>query len=158
VSIEKRRSTADIFAGYLEDLKEEFEEWKREFIEKPSWNQKASTMEPLHNVTVTSTEVVVTVDLPFTRKSTLRVKPLDESTLEISAGMKRKMTFREMGITHHEAEFQRFHCCTQVPVPVQMGKMRIRFKKGMLEVHLPRRHARSETKQEPVPKPKIRRA
>lgn len=146
MSIEKRRPSADIFSDYFRDLEQEFKRYKNELIDRPSWNQRTSTIEPLHDIIVTPTEVVVTVDLPFTRKNTLRVTPLDENTLEISARMKRKMTFREMGIVHHKAEFQRFYCRSWVPVPVQMSKMKARFKKGMLEVHVPRKHGRSREK------------
>jgi HSP20 family molecular chaperone IbpA len=146
MSIRKRRPTAVDFDGYFQDLKREFEEWGGGLIERPSWNQKTSTIEPLRDMIVAPSEVILTVDLPFTRENTLRVKALDESTLEISAKMKRKMTFKEMGITHHVGEFQRFLFHSRVPVPVQMNKMKLRFKKGILEVHLPRRHGRSKKK------------
>ena len=144
VSIRKRRSTTDIFDDYFQDLEQEYERWRDRLLERPSWDQRTSTIEPLRDMVVTPTEVTVTVDLPLTKEKTLQVKPLDGNTLEISARMKRRMTFREMGITHHRGEFQRFHCRSRIPVPVQMSKMRIRFKKGMLEVHLPRKRGRSE--------------
>jgi HSP20 family molecular chaperone IbpA len=146
MAIKKRRATADIFDDYFEDLEHELEKWRARLIERPSWNQKTSTIEPLRDMQVTPTEVIVTVDLPLTRENTLQVKPLDESTLEISARMKRRMTFKEMGIVHHTGEFQRLHCHSRIPVPVQMSKMKIRFKKGILEVHLPRKRGRSEKK------------
>jgi HSP20 family molecular chaperone IbpA len=146
MSIRKRRLAPDVFDEYLEGLEQEFEGRRGRMVERPSWNQRASTMEPLRDVVVTPTEVVVTVDLPFTKEDTLRVRTLDENTVEVSAEMKRKITFREMGITHHKGEFQRFHCRSRLPVPVQMRGMRIRFKKGMLEVHLSRKRGRSRKK------------
>jgi HSP20 family molecular chaperone IbpA len=150
VSIKKRRSAADDFDVYFRDLRREFEEWGGKLFERPSWNQKASTIEPLRDMIVAPTEVVVTVDLPFTRENTLQVRALDENTIEISAKMKRKMSFKEMGITHHVGEFQRFHFQSRIPVPVQMKKMKIRFRKGMLEVHIPRGRARSESRSRAV--------
>jgi HSP20 family molecular chaperone IbpA len=146
VSIRKRRLATDFFDEYLEDLEQEFEEWRGRMVERPSWNQRASTMEPLRDVVVTPTEVVVTVDLPFTKENTLRVRTPGENTVEVSAEMKRKITFREMGITHHKGEFQRFHCRFRLPVSVQMRGVKIRFKKGMLEVHLSRKFGRSKKK------------
>jgi HSP20 family molecular chaperone IbpA len=142
MSLKKRRSTPIDFDGYFQDLKREFEEWGTMLDERPSWNQKTSTIEPLRNMIVTPTEVIVTVDMPFTKEDTLQVKALGEDMLEISAKMKRKITFKEMGITHRIGEFQSFHFKSRIPVPVQMKKMKIRFKKGMLEVHLPRRNGR----------------
>jgi HSP20 family molecular chaperone IbpA len=135
----KRRSFIDIFDEYFDDMERELDRWRESFVEGPSWNLKASTMEPLKNMRVLPTEVVVTVDLPLTKESSLKVKALDESTLEISAQMKRKMTFKELGITHHKGEFQKFHCHMRVPVPVQTNKMKTKFKKGMLEIHIPRK-------------------
>jgi HSP20 family molecular chaperone IbpA len=139
MAMKRKRSVMDLFDDYFDDLEKEFERRRERLLEMPSWNQKASTMEPLRDMIVTPTEVVVTVDLPLTKEKTVQVKPLDEDTLEISAEMKRKMTFKEMGITHHKGEFQRLHCHSRIPVPVKMDKMKISLKKGILEVHLPRK-------------------
>jgi HSP20 family molecular chaperone IbpA len=136
----RRRGISDILDDYFRDLEKELEGWREAFAERPSWNLKAGTMEPLRDMRITPTEVVVTVDLPLTNPGTMQVKPSDENMLEISAEMKRKVKFKEMGITHQKGEFQRFHCHTRVPVPVKMDEMKIRFKKGMLEIHLPRKH------------------
>lgn len=146
MAIKKRRSTADAFDSHFEDLEREFEEWRNRSIERPSWNQKMSTIEPLRDMVITPIEVILTVDLPLTKENTLQVKPLGGNMLEISAQMKRKMTFKEMGITHQKAEFERFLFHSHIPVPVQTSKMKIHFKKGMLEVHLPRKRERSEKK------------
>ena len=144
MSIKRRRSTADDFDSFFQDLRGELEEWRNKLVERPSWNLKTSTIEPLSDLIVAPTEVVVTVDLPFTRESTLQVKVVGEDTLEVSAKMKRKMTFKDMGMTHQVGEFQRFHFLSHIPVPVQMKKMKIRFKKGILEVHIPRKSGRFE--------------
>ena len=139
MSSKRKRSFSDIIDEYFED----FEEWTRKFrdtlIERPSWNQKACTMEPLRNVMVTPKEVIVTVDLPYANENTVEVKPLSEEAIEITAEMKRKIRFEEFGITQYEGEFQNFHCQTRIPVPVQMNKMKVRFKKGILEIRLPRK-------------------
>ena len=144
MSIKRRRSAADDFDSFLQDMRSEFEEWRSKLVERPSWNRKASTIEPLSDLIVAPNEVVVTVDLPFTRESTLQVKAVGEHAFEVSARMKRKMTFKDMGITHQVGEFQRFHLLSRIPVPVQMKKMKIRFKKGILEVHIPRKSGRFE--------------
>jgi HSP20 family molecular chaperone IbpA len=146
VSIKKRRSIMDIFDDYFEDFGKEIERQRERLLETPSWNLKTSTIEPLRNMIVTPTEVVVTVDMPLTKESSVQVKALDENTLEISAKMRRKMTFEELGITHHEGEFRKLSCYSHVPVPVQMDKMKISFKKGIVEVHLPRKRRRQRAK------------
>jgi HSP20 family molecular chaperone IbpA len=139
LSIERKHAISEIVDRYFEELEYEFEHWGRRQVDRPSWNQRNRTIEPLHDMKITPTEVVVTVDLPLTFENKVQVKPLDENTLEISAEMKRKVRFSELGITHCEGEFQKLHCHSRVPVPVRMSKMKIRFKKGILEVHLPRK-------------------
>ncbi|MCS7115257.1 MAG: Hsp20/alpha crystallin family protein [Nitrososphaerota archaeon] len=135
----KRRSIFDIMDEYFESLEEWIESLRESIIERPSWDCRACTMEPLHNISVTGNEVIVTVDLPYTEEKTIEVKPISSDTIEISAKMRRKVSFDEFGITHHKGEFHRFHCQTRIPVPVYMDKMEVRFKKGILEIRLPRR-------------------
>jgi len=136
----RRRSIFDIIDEYFENLEEWAEKFRETIIEKPSWDRRASTMEPLRDVMVTPDEVIVTVDLPYAEENTIQVKPLDKNTLEIKARMKRKVRFDDFGITHYDGEFQTFYCHAHIPVPVYMDKMEVRFKKGILEVHLPRKH------------------
>ena len=139
MSTKRKRSILDIIGEYLESLEEMAEQSEAMLIERPSWNQKACAFEPLRNIVVTPAEVVVTVDLPLTEENTIQVKPVEKNTLEISAKMKRKIRFEDFGITHYKGEFQTFHCQMRIPVQVNMDKMHFRFKKGILEIHLPRK-------------------
>ncbi len=139
---ERKRAFFDIVDMYFADLEEEFDRWRETLLDKPSWDSKLCAIEPLKEVRVTPTEVVVTVDLPLTDKSTLQVKPVDEDTLEISAGMRRKMSFKELGMTHYKGEIKKFHCYTRIPVPVVMEKMNVGLKRSLLEIRLPRKRRR----------------
>jgi len=136
----RRRSIFDIIDEYFESFEEQVERLGEALIERPSWNCRACTMEPLREVMVTPTEVIVTVDLPYTEENTIQVKPIEKNVIEISARMRRKIRFDDFGITHYKGEFQTFHCRTRIPVPVFMEKLEIRFKKGILEIRLPRKH------------------
>jgi len=140
MSTRRRRSIFDIIDEYFESLEAWAERFRERLTERPSWNQKTCTMEPLRDIMVTPTEVIVTVDLPYAEENRIQVKPVDKSTIEISARMKRKIRFDEFGITHYKGEFETLHCQTRVPVPVHMEKMKVRLKKGILEVRLPRKH------------------
>jgi len=140
MSTKKKRSIFDVIDEYFEDLEEWAERFRETLVERPSWNQKSCTMEPLRDVMVTPTEVIVTVDLPYTEENTIQVKPVDKNIIEISAKMRRKIRFDDFGITHYKGEFQTLHCRTRIPLPVHMDKMEIRFKKGILEIRLPRKH------------------
>jgi HSP20 family molecular chaperone IbpA len=137
---ERRRSIFDLIDEYFENLEESFRRLRESLFEKPSWNRKTCTMEPLRDISVTPNEVIVTVDLPYTEENTISVKPISKDAIEISARMKRKISFNDFGITHYKGEFQTFHCQTRIPVPVYMDKMEVRFKKGILEIRLPRKY------------------
>jgi HSP20 family molecular chaperone IbpA len=140
MSTRRRRSIFDIINEYFENLEEWTEKFREVLIEKPSWNRRACTIEPLRNIMVTPTEVIVTVDLPYAEENTIQVKPIGGDTIEILAKMKRKIRFDDFGITHYKGEFETLHCQTSIPVSVYMNKMEVRFKKGILEIHLPRKH------------------
>ncbi len=134
----KKRGSADktdTFYGEIEDWVERMNET---LAQRPSWNLKECTMEPLREVNMTTAEVIVTVDLPLTEESAVQVRPTDNS-LEISAKMRRKLRLHELGISYYRGEIQKFHCHIRIPVPVNMNKMNIKYKKGMLEVHIPRK-------------------
>lgn len=136
----RRRSIFDIIEEYFENLDEWAERFRESLIEKPSWNHRTCTIEPLRDIMITPTEVILTVDLPYAEENTVQVKPLNKDTIEIVAKMTHKVRFDDFGITHYRGEFQAFHCQTRIPVPVYMDKMEVRFKKGILEVRLPRKH------------------
>jgi HSP20 family molecular chaperone IbpA len=140
MSTKRKRSIFDIMSEYFEDLEEMAEQLEETLMERPSWNQKNCTMEPLRDIMVTPKEVIVTVDLPYTEENMIQVKPLNKNTIEVSAKMRRKIRFDDFGITHYKGEFQTFQCQTRIPVPIRMEKMAIRFKKGILEIRLPRKH------------------
>jgi len=140
MSTRKNRSIFDIINEYFENLEEWTERFRESLIEKPSWNCRACTIEPLRDIMVTPTEVTVTVDLPYAEENAIKVRPISKDTIEILAKMKQKVRFGDFGITHYKGEFQTLHCQTHIPVPVDMDKMEIRFKKGILEIRMPRKH------------------
>jgi len=136
----RRRSLFDLISDYMEDLEALSEElFEAEMAERPSWDIKSCCIEPLCNVSVTPDEVVVIADLPNTNPNTIKVEQISQDTLEIKAEMKRKIRFNEFGITHREGEFQYFRCLNHIPVPVDAKRMKTQFKRGILEVRLPRR-------------------
>jgi HSP20 family molecular chaperone IbpA len=140
VSKKRRRSIFDLIDEYFEVFEEWAEEVRESIAERPSWNCRTNTMEPLREVNVTADEVIVTVDLPYAEENTIQVKPIGKDMIEVSAKMRRKVNFYDLGITHHRGEFHGFQCQTRIPVPVFMDRMEIRFKRGILEIRLPRKH------------------
>jgi len=135
----KRRSLYDLISSYVEDFENLSEEMGRAFAERPSWDTRSCCIEPLCSVFIAVDEVVVTADLPNTKPDTIKVEQVGEDTLEIRADMRRKVSFEEFGITHRKGEFSFFRCQTRIPVAVDAKRMRTRFKRGILEVRLPRK-------------------
>ncbi|MCZ2855611.1 MAG: Hsp20 family protein [Candidatus Bathyarchaeota archaeon] len=136
----RRRTILDLIREYIEDIEALSEEFMEpSFVERPSWNARTCCLEPLCSVFVTPDEVIVTADLPNTNPDTIEISPTDADTIEIRAEMKRKIRFDELGITHRKGEFQFFHCQTNIPVPVNMNIIKTEFKRGILEVHIPRK-------------------
>jgi len=109
---------------------------------KPSWDLELCCIESLCNVTVDTDEVFITADLPYANPDKIKISPIGRRMLEIKAEMTRKVGFEEFGITHRQGEFKFFRCQVKVPVPVDFTRLKTQFKRGILEVHLPRRKPR----------------
>ncbi len=136
----RKRSIFEIMSEYMENL----DAWADELLEaavaeRPSWDAQSRCLEPLCNIFVTADEVVVTADLPYAQPDTVEVEAVGENLIEISAKMKRKIRFNDFGITHRKGEFSSFRSRAHIPVPVKTERMKIHFKRGILEVHLPRK-------------------
>jgi HSP20 family protein len=133
----KKQLNYDIIREYLEEA-EKLKEGLPS-TERPSWDLRACTLEPLSSIFVTPKEVIITADLPYTEPHSVKVEPINSDRLEITAEMKRKVKFKEMGIVHQEGEFSSFSCQTRIPIPVNMQHMKIDFKRGVLEIRIPRK-------------------
>ncbi|MGA2767597.1 MAG: Hsp20 family protein [Candidatus Bathyarchaeia archaeon] len=139
MSIRKRQSISDIIDEYFEDMEKWAEQVRETLSERPCWDLKTCAIEPLREITVTPTEVIVTVDLPYAKKETVQVKVVNATSLEIFAEMKKKIRLTELGVTHRKGVIQRFHGWIRIPVTVNIDKMRVQNKKGILEIKLPRK-------------------
>lgn len=102
------------------------------------WNEVAACIEPLYNIFVGANEVILTVDLPYVDAEDVALKVVSEDTIEVLANTNRKITFDDLGVKHREGEFTRYHTRIHIPVAVNESGMAYKFKRGVLEVHLPR--------------------
>lgn len=136
----KKSSIFDIMNEYME----EFENFADEimasaFSEGPSWNTENCCLQALSNVFITPREVIVTADLPNIKPETVKVEALDENTVKITAKMKKKVLFADLGIYHRQGEFSYLSCQDRVHVTFDAEKMKISWKGGILEVRFPRK-------------------
>ncbi len=136
----RKRSILEIMSEYMENLDALADELLESAVtERPSWDTQSRCLEPLCNIFVTADEVVVTADLPYARPETVEVEVVGENLVEISANMKHKVRFDDFGISHRRGEFSSFRSRARIPVPVETERMKISFKRGILEVRLPRK-------------------
>jgi HSP20 family molecular chaperone IbpA len=135
----KKQSVYDMIREYLDETEKLKESIPT--IERPSWDLRACTLEPLSSIFVTPKEVIITADLPYAQPHSVKVESINSDRLEIMAEMRRKVKFKEMGIIHHEGEFSSFSCQTRIPVPVDVEHMKTNFKRGVLEIRIPRKRS-----------------
>ena len=107
-------------------------------IHNSGWNVATACIEPLYNLFVGATEIVLTVDLPYVNQTRVRLQCPSNDMVEIYAETNRKITFKDLGIKHRHGEFTCYHARIRIPVPVDENKISSRLKRGVLEVHLPR--------------------
>lgn len=140
MSIKRRKDFFELMRAYFKDWETFADELLESvMMERPSWDIESCCLEPLCNIFVSADEVVVTADLPSIDPKTIKVETVNANVIEIKAGMKRKIRFHDFGITHREGEFTSFRCHVHIPVSVDMKKMETQFKRGILEVRIPRK-------------------
>jgi len=143
----RRRSIFDFVREYVEEIESLTDEIIERFMEKPSWDTSSQTLEPLCDVYVSHEKVIVTADLPKADPESIRISSIRDDLIEITAKMRVKVRFEDLGVTHRRGEFTCFCCRVPLPVPVDISKAKARFVKGILEITLPRKRG-SEIKVE----------
>ncbi|MCD6592747.1 Hsp20/alpha crystallin family protein [Candidatus Bathyarchaeota archaeon] len=135
----RRKSIFDIMREHMEELEELAEEMMDQLIERPSWDVRTHSLEPLCDVSVAPDRVIVTADLPKVDPRSIRVSGVADDLIEITAKMRVKINFEDFGVTHRRGEFSCFSCRVPLPVPVDTSRAKARFRKGILEIILPRK-------------------
>jgi HSP20 family molecular chaperone IbpA len=107
--------------------------------EAPSWNTETCCLQALSNIFITPREVIVTADLPNIEPKTIKVESVNGNVIEITAKMKKKVQFADLGICHRQGEFTFLRCQGRIDVEVDTGKMKMSCENGILELRLPRK-------------------
>ena len=122
---------------------EEIEALTEEFIgstilESPSWNTETFCLHALSRVIITPREVIITADLPKIEINTLNIKKKDENIIQITARLKKKVTFIDLGVYHRQGIFSFLRCQNRVNVSFNAEKMSISYEGGILELRFQR--------------------
>lgn len=102
------------------------------------WNVAAACIEPLYNVFVAVSEVILTIDLPYVSSKNVRLECPAKDVVEIFARTSRKITFSALGAKHRHGEFTGYHAIIRIPTQVDESRIVSELKRGVLEVHIPR--------------------
>ncbi len=137
---QRKHSIFDKMNGYVEEFENLVDELMASaFSEGPSWNTETCCLQALSNVFMTSREVVVTADMPNIETETVKVEAVDENTVEITAKMRKKVRFADLGIYHRQGEFSSLRCQGRIHVAFDAEKMKIAYKGGIVEVRFSRK-------------------
>lgn len=137
----ERKEKLDNLRKYLLEFEELTNELKEiTFPEGPNWNIENCCLYALSNVYTTPKEVIITADLPNVEFKTVKVKVTDGNIIEISAKMKKKIKFSDFGIFHRNGEFTSLSCRDLINETIDLKKLEISFKNGILEVRIPKTH------------------
>jgi HSP20 family molecular chaperone IbpA len=137
---QRKRSIFDMMNEYMEEFETLADElMESTFPEGPSWNTETCCLQALSNVFITPREVIVTADLPNIEPETVKVEAVDENLIAITAKMKKKVRFADLGVYHRQGEFSSLRCQSRVHVAIDVEKMKISCKGGILEVRFPRK-------------------
>lgn len=109
-----------------------------EEFERPMWDFESKCLEPLVSVREVEDKIVVTVDLPCVDKNNIKIYAT-EDTLTIEAALKEAYKFERLGVTRREASFEYFKKVIKLPAPVIPERAKARFRRGVLEVILPKK-------------------
>jgi HSP20 family molecular chaperone IbpA len=137
----KKLSNLDTLEEYLEELKTLTDKLMGfASPEGPSWNTETCCLHALSNVFITPREVIVTADLPNIDPETVKVEAINENIIEITAKMKKKVRFADLGIYHRQGEFSFLRCQGRLHVAIDAEKMKISCEEGILEIRFPRKN------------------
>jgi len=137
----KKLSNLDTLEEYLEELKTVTDKLMGfASPEGPSWNTETCCLHALSNVFITPREVIVTADLPNIDPETVKVEAINENIIEITAKMKKKVRFADLGIYHRQGEFSFLRCQGRLHVAIDTEKMKISCEEGILEIRFPRKN------------------
>jgi HSP20 family molecular chaperone IbpA len=135
-----KRSIFDVMNQYMEEFETLADKLiESAFPEGPSWNTETCCLQALSNVSITSREVIVTADMPNIEPETVKVEEVDENLIEITAKMRKKVRFTDLGVYHRQGEFSSLRCQDHIHIAFDAEKMKISYKGGILEVRFPRK-------------------
>jgi len=135
----------DEFSRMFERIRREIDRTFRELEEiiwgeeRPMFDLTRRCLEPLAHVREEEDKVIVTVDLPYVkRKEDISVN-VSGNSLIIEAKMKRKVQYSTLAGVYRDVSFDTYRKVIRLPENVEPSGAVAKFRKGILEVIVPKK-------------------
>lgn len=112
------------------------------FWSEAGWNLKDCCIEPLIQLEDLGDRLRVSMDLPGVEKEGIDVS-VTENTLEVKAVMQKTCKFCRWGTIQRSVEFRSFHKSLILPYSIDPENTSSKFKQGILEIMLPKKHVKT---------------
>ena len=119
-----------------------------EEYERPMWNHLRKCLEPLVEIYETEDEVIVRFDMPYVKSREDITLHATEDYLRVEAKMEKSVQFSRWGTFQRSVCFQNYYKEVPLPAPVDPSQAKAIFRKGVLEVRLPKKTRRFTIKVE----------
>lgn len=101
------------------------------------WDGDACCLEALGEVEETETEYIVTIDMPMVNKEDIEILVMDDH-LAVQAKMREEVHYERWGTIQRQIRFQRLAKKVPLPRNADSDKIRATFRKGLLEIRVPK--------------------
>jgi len=135
----------DEFSRLFERIRREIDRAFRELEEamwgeeKPMFDLSRRCLEPLAHVREEEDRIIVTVDLPYvSRKEDISVD-ISGNNLVIEAKMRRSVQYSTLAGVYRDVSFDTYRKVIKLPENVEPSEATARFRKGILEIVIPKR-------------------
>ena len=142
-----QRRDDDPFRQFQSEMNRLFDDFFGEFGLEPSWARGErggglAAFSPRVDVTESAKEVAISAELPGLDEKDVTVE-VDDTAVTIRGEKKEERETKEKNWTRREQSYGSFHRVVPLPVAVDGSKAKARFKKGVLNVTLPKREERA---------------
>jgi len=135
----------DEFSRMFERIRREIDRAFRELEEtiwgeeRPMFDLTRRCLEPLAHVREEEDRIIVTVDLPYVRRKEDINVSVSGNNLVIEAKMRRSVQYSTLAGVYRDLSFDTYRKVIKLPENVEPSKAVARFKRGILEVVIPKK-------------------
>jgi len=130
----------EIYRRIREEIERTLREIERHVEEVlPSPELREGILEPLVYTRETSTEFIISADLPLVRKKDNINVEVRENKLIIEAKLEKDYCYGVDNPFFQSIKVNKYRAVVEIPENIDLEKARARFRDGVLEIHLPKK-------------------